>query len=143
MRIFLILTLLLTITIILACASQKKEETSMQAQYIYFGSGGGFSGLSKDFRLSANGHLEQKPNINADWGGIGDISKATTKQLFSQIELFDLEHTTHDYPGNRYHYIEVSGAASNKITWGNPEHQPAKEIRTLHSILMKLTSKKS
>ncbi len=131
------------ITIVLSCASQKKEESTAQGEFIYFGSGGGFSGLSKDFRLSANGHLEQKPNINADWGDIGDISKTTAKQLFSQIDLFDLKNTNHDYPGNRYHYIEVTGEANNKITWGNPDHEPPKEIRTLHSILMKLTSKKS
>lgn len=131
------------VTIVLSCASQKKEESTSQGQFIYFGSGGGFSGLSKDFRLSANGRLEQKPNINADWGDIGDIPEATTKQLFNQIDLFNLKTTKHDYPGNRYHYIEVTGTLNNKITWGNPDHNPAKEIRTLHSILMKLTSKKS
>ena len=143
MRFFLILSLLIIVVIITACASQKKEESTAQPAYIYFGSGGGFSGLSKDYRLSANGKLEQRPSINAEWGDLGKIPKTTSAQLFDQIDLFDLKNTKHDYPGNRYHYIEVPGEPNNKITWGNPDNEPAKEVKTLHSILMKLTSKES
>jgi len=149
MRVFIIISLSLLVTIVLACASQSSNKAS--DQYLYFGSGGGFSGMSKDFRLSANGTLQQKPNITEPWGDIGTIKQATTAQLFIQIDQLELRTLNHDYPGNRYHYIKVAGWSSqnesqpikNKITWGSADHEPSKEIQKLHGILMKLTSRKN
>lgn len=143
MRVLLIFGILLIVTIALSCASKKANPSSAKDTQLYFGSGGGFSGISKDFRLSANGHIQQKPSITAAWGDLGKVPNATTKQLFSQVEQLGIAELKHDYPSNRYYYIETRGDVPNKVMWGNPDHPPAEEIRILHSILMKLTARKN
>ena len=130
------------ITIAISCASQNTTSSAGKDTQLYFGSGGGFSGISKDFRLSANGTMQQKPSITSAWGDIGKVPQATTDQLFSQVQQLGISELQHDYPSNRYYYIETKGDAPNKVMWGNPDHPPADEIKILHSILMKLTTRK-
>ena len=105
MRILLILGIFLMITIAISCASQNTTSSAGKDTQLYFGSGGGFSGISKDFRLSANGTMQQKPSITSAWGDIGKVPQATTDQLFSQVQQLGISELQHDYPSNRYYYI--------------------------------------
>jgi len=128
---------------IMSCAAQSSRTQKSKDEHICFGSGGGFAGLSKDFRLSANGKLERKQGIDAPWVQIGVIKQNTTTQLFKQIDNLGLKTLDHNHPGNKYYYIEVPGDTKNKVSWGLTEHEPPDGIKTFHSILMKLTSKKN
>jgi hypothetical protein len=120
----------------MACKSKEIvfRPDSPDAEYIHFGSGGGFTGKVIKYYLTKDGtiYTDQDDKINK----IGTAPAAQTNQIFSNYKALGLNNITLKEPGNYYQFIESHNAAeTNKIIWGK-EPLENKNIDTYFSILM-------
>ena len=94
--------LIMMVIIMVSCASKKGASTSADGIQLFFGNGGGFAGITKEYRLHPSGLVQYKAGIESAWVDHNTVSEALATQLFSQVEQFDLLSLDHDQPGNRY-----------------------------------------
>lgn len=102
--------------------------------YIYFGSGGGFTGQVSAYYLTNDGALYEK-NVDT-LNFIGKVEKRTTTQIFSNFKKLELDQFQINQPGNRFYFIDYCSNNSNhSLKWGK-EALENQSLETYYSILM-------
>lgn len=125
--------------IAISCRSQKINPEEYDKPILFFGSGGGFTGLSKQYCLTTDGHVYAKTSINADWERIKKGTAADAEPYFQKVNALNIESIALDNPGNHYRYVEYSSAdLKHKVTWGrNPDEVP-EALKELYKSLNKI-----
>lgn len=115
--------------------AQKKIE-SYPKDIIYFGKGGGFTGIETTYALLESGDLYKKQTIpDQGYQFIKRLKPEETKQVFSNYEFLGLGALQLNDPGNTYTFIEYSNKTSNnKLTWGGTDSLPG-NLKLFYSIL--------
>ncbi len=131
-----ILLLLLFILVAISCRSQKIDPEKYEKPIIFFGSGGGFTGLSKQYCLTTDGNLYAKTSINGDWNRIKKGKSTDVQPFFWTIVSLEIQDINLDNPGNHYRFIEYATAdLKHRVTWGrNPDEVPI-ELKELYTSL--------
>jgi hypothetical protein len=139
-RIFILSVLLIAFTITGICQTIQKD--SIQGDYIEFGSGGGFSGASKNYVLTRSGDIYFIKNILADANTLVHLKKAKscyTKKIFSYVKKKKITELTYNEPGNVFHYMTLSiNNNKNRLVWGSSSTTPPENIITLSTKLHNL-----
>lgn len=123
----------------IACRSQKLDPDQYDHPIIYFGSGGGFTGLSKQYCLTADGDIYSKVSINGDWNRIQKGKAEDAQQYFSTIDSINIQDINIDNPGNHYRFVEYATTElKHRVTWGrNPDEIP-EDLKLLYRSLNKI-----
>lgn len=139
---YLLLLLLFTLVTI-ACRSQKIDPDQYDKPIIFFGSGGGFTGLSKQYCLTTDGDLYTKTSINGDWDRIQKGKAEDAQPYFSTIDSLNIQDIDINNPGNHYRYVEYSTTQlKHRVTWGrNPDEIP-EDLKLLYKALNKIVKDK-
>ena len=140
-RILILSVLLITFTVCGFCQNIHKD--SIQGDFIEFGSGGGFTGESKNYILTRSGDLYFIKNILADANTLVHLKKiksCTAKKIFSYAEKKKVTALTYNEPGNLFHYITLSiHNKKNRIVWGSSNSTTPENIiilsNKLHNVL--------
>jgi hypothetical protein len=94
-----------------------KPEESIKP-YISFGNGGGFTGKTKTYYLTAEGVIYTKSDTSYEM--VSKISKKQAEQIFNNYSMLGLNKIDLNEPGNKYYFIEkVDAGVTSKILWGN------------------------
>ncbi|WP_018342589.1 hypothetical protein [Cytophaga aurantiaca] len=122
---------------------QTLHKDSIKTDYIEFGSGGGFSGASKNYLLTPSGDLYTFKNMLTDANTltyIKKVKKCTAKKIFSYANKKQIiERYSYNEPGNMYQYITLSVKNKKKnFVWGSSTSTPPAVIQTLSSKLNNL-----
>jgi hypothetical protein len=132
---YLLLLLLFTLVAV-SCRSQKIDPDQYDKPIIFFGSGGGFTGLSKQYCLTTDGDLYAKTSINADWRRIQKGKAEDAQPYFTNIDSLNIQNIEIDSPGNHYRYVEYATTElKHRVTWGrNPDEIP-EDMKLLYRSL--------
>lgn len=102
---------------------------------IIIGSGGGYAGTMNEFVLLENGEMFSKTSLEGDYLNFKKLERNAAKQLFNNIEQFNIKDVKLDNPGNMYYYVQIKDKNSDhRIVWGGGEPVP-KQVKTLYNIL--------
>ncbi len=126
MKLIVLALSLITVIAIVSCKSQKINLNETDEPKIFFGSGGGFAGISKQYCLVANGDLYKKESIQEEWQRIHDGKSEDAQLYFTTLDSINIKAITVNTPGNHYKYVEYETAEYNhRVTWGrNPDDMP-------------------
>ncbi len=101
------------------CKTHKYTLDKYEGPRLTFGTGGGFTGMVKEFSLLSNGQIFMKYN-NGDPVEQPKIKKKQAKKLFKMAEELQLLEKTYNHPGNKYYFIEFhKDGKEAKSVWGN------------------------
>ena len=131
--------LLLFALVVLACRSQKLDPEQYDKPIIFFGSGGGFTGMTKDYCITTDGDLYNKTSIDGEWQRIAKGKEEEAKPYFDMIESMNFGSLEINNPGNHYRYLGYETSSnSHRVTWGrNPDDVP-EDLKQLYKMLNQL-----
>lgn len=139
-RIIILLVLLIVFNV--TGFGQNIRRDSIQGDFIEFGSGGGFSGESKNYILTRSGEIYFIKNILADANTLvhlKTVKKCTAKKIFCYAKKKKIPELTYNEPGNLFHYITLSiNKKENRLVWGNNNSTTPSSIITLSTKLYNL-----
>jgi len=138
-----ILYLLTFTTLFSFCKTQQYTPMDFPKGQIIFGSGGGFAGTMSEFVILENGEMFSKNGIEGEYLNLKKLERNVVKQMFNNVETFNIKDVKLDQPGNMYYYIQIKDKNSdNRIVWGGGDPVP-KEIKTMYNILNHYAKMKS
>lgn len=122
---------------LLQCSPTYSPAT-MPAEYIAFGSGGGFTGQEKGMYLLPNGQLFQIRGLQRDTTELEKIKKSKAKQLWTAVEDILANHPNISQPGNRYYFLRLkSDSLQRAASWGATDYTPPSELTDIFEELNK------
>jgi hypothetical protein len=118
-----------------------KPQKLKQAEKITIGSGGGFTGQTKEYIINKDGSILLKQG-DKEAKGFGKISKKDWRELTKKTEESGLQTLDLNDPGNFYYYIQITVKDKNhKVTWNNQSGEPGKKMQALYNYMMELVLK--
>lgn len=118
---------------------QNIHKDSIQGNFIEFGSGGGFSGESKNYVLTESGDLYFIKNILADANTLVYLKKIKScysKKIFRYAKKKKITELMYNEPGNIFHYMTLSiNNKKNHLVWGSSKSTTPVTIITLSTKL--------
>jgi hypothetical protein len=121
-----------------ACTPQVSSPKQWKAESLFFGSGGGFTGLCTTWCLLSNGQLFRQdafPGENPAFESMGKLSKTRTRSFFEAAHAIDWTRPLED-PGNMYHFLEwKKGPDSTRLSWGGGHKPVPEKVEALYESL--------
>jgi len=119
-----------------------KEQKSKQMEKIIVGSGGGFTGITKEYIINKDGTVQFQQGDKKEAGNFGKLSKKQLHEIAKKSEAAGFQTLELNEPGNFYYYIEVNQKDKNhRVTWSNQNSEESKKMQELYSYLMDMISK--
>lgn len=130
---------LIFIVVLFSCSAQKELYVD-NPQILSFGSGGGFTNQSIEYRLHSDGKLWKFKGLENDSSLLKQIKKEDTRQIFNKAYKLGLDTLKFNNPGNMSYYIHIkSKTLDNKILWSNGNNQMQYEIIEFYKTLINYT----
>ena len=127
---------------LLSCNSQKEVYVG-NPQIISFGSMGGFTNESTEFKLHSNGELWMFNSFKNDSSMVVQLRKKQTRKLFEQVYQIGLDTIDLKNPGNMSSFIQImSKTSENKVVWPKGDQQVQTEISDFYKELFSYTKTK-
>jgi hypothetical protein len=107
---------------------------------IYFGHGGGFTGLVNTYALLQNGDLYKKKFFSdQEWEYISKTDSSETRSIFANYSFLGIHTMQLSEPGNTYSFISMmhKNAEVKKLVWSRSVLLPG-NLRSFYDQLMKL-----
>lgn len=113
----------------------------LPAQYLRFGSGGGFSGELTTWTLLPNGQLFKSVGLDGPMVEWKQHARREGRKAFQEAETLRLlDRSPFSHPGNVYRFVEwADGERKQRITWGSREHAVDSAVEALYGRLTALT----
>ncbi len=120
-----------------SCKTQYETPYEYEGAMITIGTGGGFTGQTREYTLLDNGQVFG--NLQKDMVYMGPkLKKNATKQMFRLYHELQLDTLYIDKPGNMYHYLKYKDSgSSHEIKWGAYDANPPKELGIYFANLKK------
>lgn len=122
--------------------SQTLNKDSITTDYIEFGSGGGFTGISHNYLLTKTGCLYSIHRILTEpstLSYIKTINTYDTRKIFNYIKKKQITSITYNEPGNISEYITTTiHNKKNSLVWSNSNSKTPQAIIRLSTKLYKL-----
>ena len=111
------------------CKSVNYTPSDYEGQMITIGTGGGFTGLIKEYTILSNGQFFYG-NGNGNYTmELDRFDKKHVKQLFKNYKLLGFDDINIDKPGNMYHYLLFKDKDNmHKIQWGAHDSNAPAEL---------------
>lgn len=124
------------------CKSPKYTLDKYEGPKLVFGSGGGFTGMVKEFMLLPNGQVFMKFNHGEPVEQL-KMKKKQAKKLFKMAEELKLLEESYNKPGNKYYFIGFhKDGKESKSVWGKEKQFMNPKLHTFYKELMNQLPKK-
>ena len=112
--------------------------SEMPNTQIVFGSGGGFTGIVKEYCLLDDGRIVTKEAKDTTFNIVARIGKAKATACFEDSKKMKLSTMKFSEPGNLYQFIAVKepGLPENRIVWGDKDQPVLENIKTFYKTLI-------
>jgi hypothetical protein len=124
-----------------ACKTTTYTSENLPEKQLYFGSGGGFSGLVNEYLLLENGQMFKVPSP----GNYEDMDKVKRKKaeaIYEQYATLGFNDLIFNQPGNVYYFIRmVDGELENYISWSDQRSLPEVKMMEFYASLMETIPK--
>ncbi|MCB0654020.1 MAG: hypothetical protein KDC85_22265 [Saprospiraceae bacterium] len=126
---------LLTGLFFASCRTTYTTESFPEKQ-LFFGSGGGFTGMVTEYLLLDNGQLYKHPAPEV-YEELDRIKKKKAESLYAQYDSLGLDNLMFNQPGNIYYFIRmVNGENENYLSWSDERPLPEVEMMDFYKSLM-------
>ncbi|MCB9284955.1 MAG: hypothetical protein H6563_12835 [Lewinellaceae bacterium] len=115
----------------LACLPVKYSLDELPAEQLYFGSGGGFTGATREFLLLRNGQVFRFENgVNKkDTFELEPLSRMDARDVFHRLDTLRLHNYNFAFPGNMRNFIRETDAQTDYIIqWGDPRYEVREDV---------------
>ena len=108
--------------------------------HIAFGSGGGFTGMVKQYHLLEDGQIveEVKLRDSIQYNVVANIGKRKAKDCFEAMKKMQLDSMQFNEPSNHYYFISVptkDTLVHNRIVWGSKDKPITPEVQIFYKTL--------
>lgn len=132
---------LLTGLFFASCRTTYTTESFPENQ-LFFGSGGGFTGMVTEYLLLDNGQLYKHPAPDV-YEEMNRIKKKKAANLYAQYDTLGLDDLMFNQPGNIYFFIRmVNGEKENYLSWSDERPLPEVEMMDFYKSLMETVQPK-
>lgn len=116
----LVMTALLTVLLPGTHGAQKFRPEKYKKAILYFGHGGGFTGIVNTYALMENGRLfSQKSLSDKTFTQVTKLGRNQTAQIFSNYFFLGIPAIQLEDPGNIYKFVEYTRRQDrHRLTWG-------------------------
>lgn len=133
---------LLFLIVLFSCNTQKEIFVD-NPQILSFGSSGGFTNQSTEYRLHSDGKLWDFKGLEKDSTLLRQLKKRDTKKLFNEAYDLGLDTLKLNSPGNMSYFIQIkSKTLFNKVVWANDGNQTQKKTNEFYKKLINYTKPK-
>jgi hypothetical protein len=109
---------------------------NLPEKQLYFGSGGGFTGMITEYLLMDNGQLFKRPSEDI-FEEMKKVKKKTAEALYLQYKEAGFDDLIFNQPGNIYYFIRmVDGENENYFSWSDQRPLPEVEMMDFYKELM-------
>lgn len=124
--------LLLLWSLAVACTFAIAETATAQ-DFIILSRGGGVTGNTTVFRISAAGEVQKgSGNIEPEFSEMAHLRKSRTRKYFRKTRAL-LAQPAFNYPGNTFKAIALDeGGKEVKWVWGDGNHTPPAKVQKLY-----------
>ncbi len=134
------LSVLFVIFLCFACKTEKFTPESFTGRQLTFGSGGGFTGQTKEYILLENGQLFLFNSMNKETKELKLLKKNVVKGIFKQVDDMKLEAIDYSKPDNMTNFINLkTGKSEHRIEWGSTDAKAPENIKKLYKTLIEST----
>lgn len=133
------LTLALLICLFLGCKTYSPG--NLPDEQLIFGSGGGFTGMTKEYMLLKNGQLFVREGRagSGEWKEMPEVEKGSAKALYRTWESNEMFKEDVREPGNRYYFLTMKkDSLEYRQSWGASGYQPEESLQSLYQRAMEL-----
>jgi len=133
---------LLLLVVLLSCNAQRELFVD-NPQILSFGSGGGFTNQSIEYKLYSDGMLWVFKGLENDSSLLKQLKKTDTRKIFNEAHKLGLDTLKLNSPGNMSYFIQIkSKTLNNKIVWANDGSQTQYQINEFYKTLINFTRPK-
>ena len=132
MKIIYLLFILLTPLLTNNCNSQKMNngKTSGNDKFFIIGSGGGFTGEYKQFKVHESGEVEKLADDNEEYEHYSELEKSLADSFFQELETLHIADQNFIHPGDMSFYLGVmKGEELHMVKWGDERYPMDKNIK--------------
>lgn len=126
--------------ILFSCKTQAPLEESGE-NVIHFGTGGGFAGIEKEYRLHDDGSLYFKISRDTMYHHIAQVTPEVTSQVFQNYQELKIEKMNLTNPGNMYSFIYSKSLGSKKRKVWDHSDPPSEILDVYHNTLLSIVQK--
>jgi hypothetical protein len=129
-------TLLLIILFTFLSCNTHKEIFVDNPQVLSFGSSGGFTNQSIEYRLHSDGKLWKYRGLGKDSSLLKHLKSSRTKKVFNEFYKLGLDSLQLNKPGNMNVFIKIkSKILENKILYSKGSNDVPTEVNAFYSSL--------
>lgn len=132
---------ILIISILIAIAAfacHRNAQSSVMEKYIIIGDGGGFTGVETLYLLNSKGEVRKGDVL------LARLSKSEVKQVWSNLDLLNLNEMNYEIPGNMYKLIEFKkDTTAMKLVWDPYDETHPRNLDLFYDHLKHLINKNS
>lgn len=118
-----------------ACSTQKYQIDQLPPTQLRMGNGGGFSGLSKEFRVLENGQifLFELASWRKDTFELEPLPRAKARELFREMEALRLPRYDFNFPGDMAYFLRTSDEIiDHAVQWGDPRRKVRADVEAFY-----------
>ena len=137
------LSALIILTFLIGCAVKPVKPGEYAGKQIYFGQGGGFSGVETRYCLQENGHVYRQMGIGKEFEYIGQTDREFAVQMWENYRHLGLHARKIYEPGNIYYLLEFDARSDEptRLVWDPADGDKYPEVRDIHSLLQSLANR--
>ena len=122
--------------------AQKFRPEKYKKSILYFGHGGGFTGIVNTYALMENGRLFSKQSLSdKTFTPLTKLGRNQTAQIFSNYFFLGIPAMQLEDPGNIYKFVEYTRKQNrHRLTWGGKTPVPG-NLSLFYSNLISLLPK--
>ncbi|MCX6277633.1 MAG: hypothetical protein NT004_06025 [Bacteroidetes bacterium] len=131
--------IILSISILLfSCKSTQYTPKNYRETQLIVGSGGGVSGMIREYCLLDNGQIFVSKGIAGDWKALKYVKSSKVRSFVNRAKDLGLDTIHFNHPGNMtYYFVYKSGKRSNEIKWGQTDKAIPVNINELYKEIIK------
>ncbi len=128
--------LVLATFLIFSCKTTTYTIDNLPEKQLYFGSGGGFTGMVNEYLLLENGQLFKVPSPG-QLEEMDKVKKKKAESIYMDYETLGFKELIFNQPGNIYYFIRmVDGESENFISWSDQRPLPEVKMMDFYKSLM-------
>ncbi len=121
------------------CKAPDYTPTELPTSQIAIGSGGGITGMVKEYILLENGQIFLKNSLVDTLSELPTLKRGQARKIYQEMSALSLDTVNFIHPGNTYRYIcHRRENSETRITWGDLQHEIHPEIETFYEKLIEL-----
>lgn len=120
----------------LSCKTTTYTSDNLPEKQLFFGSGGGFTGMVNEYLMLENGQMFKVPSPGI-YEDMDKVKRKKAEAIYQDYKTLGFEDLIFNQPGNVYYFIRmVDGETENYISWSDQRPLPEVKMMEFYELLV-------